>query len=158
MGELIQMADKFEANDEVYTLMRNLIANYHPDLASVDKEIAIVMRAKAGKSGGQVVLGKTSKAPWQLGVLGSREYKFIIELAGDEWNNLTDKQREALMDHHLCACGVDIDDVSGEIKCQVLPPDFVGYRGELERHGIWRTAPTQDGETPDDTDVIKMFS
>lgn len=152
------MADQFEAGDEVYDLMRQMIANFHPDLASVDKEIAIIMRSKAGKSGGQVVLGKTRKAPSLLGVLGPKDYKFIIELAGDEWTNLTDKQREALMDHHLCACNVEIDDVSGEIKCQVMSPDFIGFRGELERHGIWRTAPAQDGETPDDSDVVKMFS
>lgn len=137
--------DIVEASDQTYEIMRDLIKNYHPDLASVDKEIAIIMRPKAGKSGGQVILGKTRKAPGILGVLGPVDYKFIIELAGDEWNNLTDKQRVALMDHHLCACNVDIDEVSGEIKCSLNAPDFVGFRGELERHGIWRTPP-QDAE------------
>lgn len=149
------MADLHEANEQVYDLMRDLIKNYHPDLASVDKEIAIVMRPKAGKSGGQVILGKTRKAPGLLGVLGPVDYKFIIELAGDEWNNLTDKQRTALMDHHLCACSVDIDEVSGEIKCSLNAPDFVGYRGELERHGIWRSAPADadGGKSP----IEQMF-
>lgn len=149
------MADLHEANEQVYDLMRNLIKNYHSDLASVDKEIAIVMREKASKSGGQVILGRTRKAPGLLGVLGPVDYKFIIELAGDEWNNLTDKQREALMDHHLCACNVDIDEVSGEIKCSLNAPDFIGYRGELERHGIWRSAPSEEntGKSP----IEQMF-
>lgn len=149
------MADLHEANGQVYEIMRDLIKNYHPDLASVDKEIAIVMRPKAGKSGGQVILGKTRKAPGLLGVLGPVDYKFIIELAGDEWNNLTDTQRVALMDHHLCACNVEIDEVSGEIKCSLNSPDFVGFRAELERHGIWRTA-TVDGK-PEASSIEQMF-
>jgi Putative phage metallopeptidase len=149
------MADLHEASEQTYDLMRGLIAKYHPDLASVDKEIAIITRPKAGKSGGQVILGKTRKAPGILGVLGTVDYKFIIELAQDEWNNLTDKQREALMDHHLCACNVDIDEDSGEIKCSLNSPDFVGFRGELERHGIWRTPPAD--QAPGLTSIEQMF-
>jgi len=149
------MADLHEASDHTYEIMRDLIKQYHPDLASVDKEIAIVMREKAGKSGGQVVLGKTKKAPGLLGVLGPVDYKFIIELAGDEWNNLTDKQRVALMDHHLCACSVDIDEVSGEIKCSLRAPDFVGFRDELERHGIWRSPPQEGSDGPN---LMQIFA
>lgn len=149
------MSEVYEANEQVYGLMRDLIKNYFPDLASVDKEIAIIMREKASKSGGQVVLGKTRRAPHLLGVLGPVDYKFIIELAGDEWNNLKDEQRNALMDHHLCAMSVDIDEVSGEIKCGLNPPDFIGYRGELERHGIWRTTPAEGAEP---SSIEKMFA
>lgn len=149
------MADMHEASEQTYEIMRDLIKNYHPHLASIDKEIAIITREKAGKSGGQVVLGKTRKAPGILGVLGSVDYKFIIELANDEWNNLTDKQRLALMDHHLCHCSVVEDENTGDLKCSLLSPDFVGFRGELERHGIWRTTPTDGGS--EKTPIEQMF-
>lgn len=139
------MTALFRAEPDVVDMMKDLVAKYHPDLAIVVDEIAIVFREKAGKAGGKVVLGKSKKATPLLGVLGDTDYKFILELAGDEWQNLTTRQRNALLDHLLCACRADDED--GEIKYYIAPPDVSFYWDELDRWGDWRPRP--EGEGPD---------
>ena len=75
-------------------------------------------------------------------------------LAGDEWqHNLDEKQKKALLDHHLCSMLIDEDDDAGTIKCSVKPPDFTGYREEIERWGFWRPESDPDAPTP----VEQMF-
>ena len=140
------MAKLWQADDEVYKTMRDLIAKHHPHLAAVDKEIAIVFKEKATEIGTVVISGKTGKAPPLFAVLGETPWKFIITLAADVWNDFKDKERVALLDHHLCGCRADEDPETGEPKCYVAPPDVAFYRGEIERHGMWRTS--QAAPTP----------
>lgn len=148
--------DVWKANEDVRGVAVDLIANYHPHLAVYIDQIAIVFREKAAKAGGQVVLGKSKKATILLGVLGDVDYKFIIELAADEWSRLTSDEQKALIDHHLCACRVDEDAKTGNVKFYIAPPDFVGYRGEIERHGIWRPDPS--AEEPGASPIEQLFS
>lgn len=130
--------DIWIASSDVSDVVTKLIANYHPDLALVSDEIAILFREKASKSGGRVVLGKTKKAPNLLSVLGDKDYKFILELAADEWMTLSGEQQTALLDHLLCHCGVEEDANSGDIKYTIKSPDLNFFSAELERHGNWR--------------------
>jgi hypothetical protein len=132
------MAEIYEANEEVRDMMVECVRNFHPDLATILEDIAIIFREKASKSGGQVVLGKSKKAPAIVGVLADKDYKFILEIAQDEWAQLMPKQQEALIDHLLCGCGYVIDNDSGKEKIFIKPPDFIGYAGEIKRHGLWR--------------------
>lgn len=136
--------DVWEAGQDVVELMQFHIAQHHPSLASVDKDIAIIFKTKATKRGGQVILGTSRKAPSILDVLGKSTYKFILEIASDEWALLSDGQRSALIDHLLCACRVEEDPETAELKCSVAPPDVQFYWDELTRHGDWRPRPQQD--------------
>jgi len=149
------MSDIWKAGDEVYKTMETLIAN-HPNLsglALVDDEILIVVKEKASKNGDHVILGKTSKANALLGVVGDKDYKFVITLAGDEWTALSNEGREALLFHHLCACGVEENQQSGTIKCFVKLPDLSFYREEVEAFGYWRTS----GVTPEPNLIDELF-
>lgn len=137
-------ADTWEAGKDIWEVVQDLISKYHPNLALVDKEIAIIFKEKASKTGGQVVLGKSSRAPGVLKLLGKAEYKFIIEIAGDQWLTLADNQRTALLDHLLCACKVEEDEKTGEIKCSIAAPEVSFFWKELERNGDWRTRPEQE--------------
>jgi len=137
-------SDTWEAGKDVWEVVQDLISKYHPNLALVDKEIAIIFKEKASKAGGQVVLGKSSKAPGVMKVLGKAEYKFIIEIAGDQWQTLADNQRRALLDHLLCACKVEEDEKDGSIKCSIAAPEVSFFWKELERNGDWRTRPEQE--------------
>jgi hypothetical protein len=120
--------------------VKNLIANHHPHLALIEDEIGVIFREKASEVAGVVILGKTKKAPPILSVLTDKKfnYRFLIELGADEWQALTPGQQRALLDHHLCSMLVEEDPNSGAIKCQIRPPDFIGYKEEVERHGMWR--------------------
>ena len=137
------MSDMWKAGDDVGVIVKDLIAKYHTHLATIDDKIAVVFKEKSSTVGDIEIIGKTAKAPAILKVLGDNDYKFLITLAADAWQELTDKQRVALLDHHLCGCRVEEDETSGVItKCYVAPPDVSFYKGEIERHGVWRTTGT----------------
>jgi len=130
----------YKAGAEVMDRVKKLVADYHPHLALILDDIGVVFREKAIEKGGKVLLGATKKAPPLLPVLTDKKfnYKFIIEIGEDVWKELTPAQQTALLDHHLCAMRVEEDAESGTMKCSIRPPDFVGYREEVERHGMWR--------------------
>jgi hypothetical protein len=136
--------DIWEAGKDVMDIVHHYIANHHPNLALVDDDIAVLFRTKATKRGGQVVLGSSKKAPAILDVLGKDSYKFILEIASSEWKLLSNTQQGALIDHLLCACRVEEDPKSGDVKYSVAPPDVQFYWGELERNGDWRPRPQQE--------------
>lgn len=143
------MSDLWTAPSEVMELIQYHISHNHPHLALVDKEIAAVFREKAGKRGGQVVLGVAKKAPPLMKVLGKSEYKFVLEIAADEWATLDNDQKSALVDHLLCYCKVEEDEESGEMKFSLGAPEVSFFWDELKRHGDWRPRPQQESGPTD---------
>lgn len=132
--------DYWKAGKEVMGIVKKLIANYHPHLALIEEDIVVVFKDKASEKCGLVIPGNTKKAPPLMKVLTDKkfDYKFIIEIGANAWNEFDDRQRHALIDHHLCAMKVEEDAKEGGIKCSIRPPDFVGYKEEVERWGMWR--------------------
>jgi len=150
------MADLWKAGDEVYKTIQSLVANNAnlSQLALVDDEILVVFKEKASKSGNVTIAGKTSKANNLLSVVdGEKDWKFVITLAGDEWSAMGDSEREALLFHHLCACGVEENPESGDLKCFVRLPDVSFFREEVENYGFWRTS----GATPEPNLILELF-
>lgn len=143
----------WKAGPDVEKLLQKLIGKHHPNLLLIKDEIAVVFKEKASSPGGTAILGKSKKAPPLLTVFTGTDYKFIIELADDEWKELDSRQQQALLDHHLCSLVCEEDPESGGFKCAVRAPDVVGYREELKRWGMWR--PTAPQVTP--TLVEQMF-
>lgn len=143
----------WKAGNDVITTMQSLIANHFPLLAGIDDQILVVFKEKASKVGDAVIAGKTAKANQLLGVVGEKDYKFTITLAADEWANLNDKEKEALLFHHLCACGVVEDAQTGDVKCFAKLPDVSFFREEVEQFGFWRTS----GSTPAPNLIDDLF-
>lgn len=128
--------DLWKAGEDVYDLMREVIAKHHPDLALVDKEIVILFREKAAESAGIPQMSKISKIPDWVSELGAENWKFKIEIAADIWKNLIPPHKEALMDH--CLCGLVVEEKKdGSLKCSIRPEDLKLYEEEAQRHGIW---------------------
>ena len=130
----------WKASSDVMTTVADLIAKYHPELVLCDDEIAVVFKEKSSTIGDVVVTGKTAKAPKLLGILGEVDFKFIITLGADSWQELSDPQRVALLDHHLCACGVEENPKTGNTKFFIRIPEVAFFKVEVERHGFWRTS------------------
>lgn len=148
------MADLWKAGEDVHGLMRKLVAKNHPDLALVVDEIVVIFRDRAGKSGGRVTLGKTQRVSPMANALGATSYKFLIELAADQWENELDSaKQEALLDHLLCSCRTEEDPKTGEPKCSIANPDISAFRDNIERYGMWFPKDESEGESP----VEKMF-
>jgi len=146
--------DVWKAPADVMATVEDLIAKYHPHLATIVGQIAVLFREKAGKAGEHVVFGKSKKAPSLLGVLGDVDYKFIIEIAADEWQGLADGEKVALLDHHLCACRGTEDEQTGDMRFFLQPADVAFYREEVERHGFWRS---KSGKTADADLIMDLF-
>lgn len=142
----------YKADQDVITTVQDLIAKYHPHLALCDQEIAIIFKDKATLVGDVLIAGKTSKASELFALLGDIPWKFIITLAADHWSTLSDPERVALLDHHLCGCKVE-ESKQHVITYKVVPPDVAFYKGEIERHGLWRTS----GAPPSPTLTDEIF-
>lgn len=147
------MAEYFVARDDIQKLAWELIGRNHPDLAgSLDKgELIVVFREKGQQSGGRVLLGSAKKATPMINALAGENYKFIIELPQDAWENLDAKQREACLDHHLCSCRADEPKGDGDTKFSIVKPDYSIYRDNVERYGMWFPK-DEDGGTESDDD------
>lgn len=71
------------------------------------------------------------------------EADFVMVLNGQTWPNLDEKQRTYIIDELLCSGapktgkgGEQLVDVTGRMLWRKVKPDFVGYAGPLERHGV----------------------
>lgn len=147
--------DYWKASDEIHQKVYSLIGQYHPDLALIVDEIIVVFREKAGKSGGNVTLGTSKKVAPIANAIGATDFKFVLEVAADVWEDeLSSKQREALLDHLLMACRCEEDPKSGELKCTVARPDIMAFRENVERYGMWFP---RDEEDEGPSAVEEMF-
>ena len=146
------MSDKWKAGSSVQEQINTLIGNAHPHLADIMDEIVVIFKEKCSRKGGIPILGKTSKAPAILSVLGDHAYEFVIELGADCWNQLNEEQRLALLDHQLCFIGGEEDDKTGEMKYYLTTPDVFYFSDEIDRHGHWRPDLTPKEEETEEGD------
>lgn len=147
--------DYWKAGQQVYDMKSEIISRFHPHLALIDNNIGIMFREKASVSAGRVIQGRTKKANKQLEVFHADDMVFIIELAADEWGKMSNEEQIALLDHHLCSMQAEEKD-DGSINYKIAPPDFVGYKAEIERHGVWRYA-NQEDEDGAESVIMNLF-
>jgi len=147
----------YRAKKEIQDQVQALIGQHHPDLASLNKgEIVVVFREKAAKSGGQVLLGASRKAAPLMNALAGENFVFILELAQDEWSDLTSVHQEALLDHLLCGCRAEEDAKSGNWKFTIAKPDVMAYGDNIRRYGFW--FPKEEGDDDSTPDAVQdMF-
>lgn len=157
------MSEIWVACDSVYDLMRRVMASCHPHIAGTDAEIVILMREKAIKSGGVLCRGTVKKASNVLDkivrhVNDDVGVKFVMEIAGDEWNIYDDNQREALMDHLLCMIHIEYDEKTGEIKYGIKKPEIQMFKAEIRRRGVWMDVSEENDGFSDVVTVVNKIS
>lgn len=85
-----------------------------------------------------VVLGKAKKLSAKERFLSSGNesiedgYHFVITFDVNEWKDLTEAQRKALVDHELCHCGI------GANGWRLKGHDVEEFQAVIERHGFWK--------------------
>lgn len=125
----------YDNADSVETLAQTLIPNYHSELATA--RIRYVFVDKASMKAGKPVAGKAKK------ITGAMEFltdcDFVVEVAGDLWNEMTSEQRTALVDHLLeyCTGEEDEEDAGAAMKWTLREPDIKEFDTILRRHGAW---------------------
>lgn len=127
------MARLYGEAEQVKEIADLLIPHYHPEIASA--RIGYVSVDKASKKNGKPVPGKARKVSgvWEHLV----ELDFIIEVAQDQWNDSTHRQRQALVDHLLECCTGEEDEKTGDMKWIMRTPDVSEFTSILQRHGAW---------------------
>lgn len=128
-----EMARTYDAAESVESIAEGLIANFHTDLATA--RVLYCFVDSAGTKGGRELYGKVRKfSGFQLWAL---ERDFAVEVALDKWNDMTEKQRTALIDHLLERCAGEEDEDSGEMQWKIREPDVQEFRTVLFRQGAW---------------------
>ena len=158
------------AEDAIQKKTWDIMGQRHPGIAGClnQGELVVVFREKASKSGGQVVLGTSRKAAPLINALSGENYVFILEIAKDQWMELTGTialkdgrtttQQEALLDHLLCSCHAEEDPKSGDWKFSVVNPDVSAYRRNVEEYGMWFPTSEEDQQSSAPDPVGDMFT
>ncbi len=120
-----------KADEQMMDLVARIAREHHKHLDGCG--IAVVTKQKAGMSKGKRVMATARKFPDNVKPLFGREaYDFLIIVAMEEWDSETPEQREALIDHELCHCGV------GENGAEIRHHDLEEFAAIIQRHGFWR--------------------
>jgi hypothetical protein len=122
--------------ESVQAVAQTIIPIYHPELATA--RIIYVFVEKASMKNGRPVLGKSKKVTGSLEFL--LEADFMIEIALDQWNELTPKQRQALTDHLLERCTGEEKEEDASMVWNIREPDVNEFMSILQRHGAWNDA------------------
>lgn len=124
--------------ESVEAVAKQLIPTFHPELASA--RILYVFVDKASMKNGRPVLGKAKKVSGALEFL--LEADFMLEVALDQWNEMTPNQKRALTDHLLerCTGEEDEEDAGADMKWSLREPDVTEFMSILQRHGAWNDA------------------
>lgn len=123
----------YDFAEAVEELAEGLIGKHHPDLSTA--RFKYVWRSKASKAAGVPVPGKVRKIGGALQF--AFETDFFMEIALDQWNNFTAKQRTALIDHLLSRCIGEEDEKTGDMKWKIRPPRVQEFPEVAERNGQW---------------------
>ena len=129
--------------DEAAEIAARLIPEWHPHL--VDARIVYVFRSEAEIREGKLKLGSCRKVGGLNAWLAQSNDPpqpdgndfFVIELAEPEWHErLSDRQREALVDHELSHAYCEWGE-NEELKLSLVHHDIEEFAVIIDRHGLW---------------------
>lgn len=142
--QLIQRLSESGEVREPYRIMEEMVAKYHPHLASAKIAMAWRFDMKPDADG-RLVLGTAKKASDLDREL--HQYDFVIVLNADMWNRaeFTQDMKVALVDHELCHCEVQKDengeeklDTSGRPVWRMRGHDIEEFTEIVGRHGQYK--------------------
>lgn len=143
---------QYDHAETVEELAKELIAEYHPHLASA--RIAYLFKNREMKSRGRTIVATSEKVSAKNHALCG--YNFLITVSYPTWNDLEDAAKRAALDHELEHCWVEDDDKTGETKYKILPHDVEEFGSVIRRHGLYSTdlvrlgSVVEDARVPDD--------
>lgn len=152
LGVNIPTDDDFGGED--YILAPNIenigngLIDQYDELAHLKRAtIVYVWKRKGGKSKGKLRYGACQHPTGLLAFFGSCD--FVVALSADHCRDadLDGRQIEALTYHELRHAGYEIDEQTGEIAWTVVGHDWEGFRGEIDRYGLWEPELARLGET-----------
>lgn len=135
------MPTYFEPAPEVERIGKKMVEQYHPDLRGT--RIEYVFRSKATKRHGRATAGTAQKYTGLKAMLatpGAQSSEdlafFVITIARDIWETLDPRKREALVDHELEHCRIEVDE-DGDAHLTMRGHDIEEFSSIVGRHGLW---------------------
>lgn len=122
-----------KASERTIKLTEEIINEHHPRLRHA--KIAVIMRDKATKSKGKIVLATAEKFPEKAKPFTAIQYHFIVTIAEDTWTDLEPRKKTALIDHELCHLGFDENG-----SPTIIGHDVEEFLAVIARHGLWEEA------------------
>lgn len=148
------MAKRYEPAESVEAIAKSLIPSHHPELASA--RMSFLFMDQTARKGGRELWGKSTKVSGRWTHL--TELDFIIEVASPIWNDLTERQRQALVDHLLECCAGEEDEKTAEMKWSIREPDVQEFSSILQRHHIWNDSLTGFVRVAQEIDLSGIIS
>jgi len=127
------MPKLYSTAESVEAIAQQAIPMFHPHLATA--RISYIYVDTAAMKNGRPILGKVRKVAGILEYMLEKD--FILEVPVDQWNELSDTQRHALVDHLLERCYGEENEESGDMKWSTREPDVQEFSTILRRHGAW---------------------
>lgn len=124
---------QFDHSETLKDMAKALLPKYHDSL--IQANIAYLFKNKEITRGGKKVLATAEKCSAKVKAIS--DYDFVIVVAYPTWNDLTDKQKLAVLDHELEHCLITEDD-EGNMKCQILSHDVEEFINIINRHQLYR--------------------
>lgn len=148
------MAKMYNPSEAVEAMAKSLIPSHHPELATA--RMAFLFVDKTSRKGGRERWGSVTKVSgrWEF----MTELDFIIEVASPIWNDITERQRQALVDHLLECCSGEEDEQSGEMKWSTREPDVQEFSSILQRHHVWNDSLTAFIRVAQEIDLSGIIS
>ena len=138
--ELIEPGDR--SRHPLYKLLDSLVKQHHEHLLQAHIGLCWNAAWRADKDG-LLVLGKCRKASDFNREFS--EYDFVILLNEEAWQDLTEAQRLALLDHECCHCEADLDDAGkqkederGRLCWRIRKHSIEEFKEIVTRHGMYK--------------------
>ena len=136
---------EFKLSEEAAKIGAGIMEEHHAHLLGV--RVEFLMMSKTPKSKGKEVWGRAKKISGLPAFLAQETLQdyyedqpadfFVIELSEEIWETLTAKGKQALIDHELSHCELEIDDETGATSLAIVGHDVTEFSAVMERHGLW---------------------
>ena len=122
--------DYFHAPSEVKEIVKKIRHKYYPKFHKA--KIIILMRT--GKWNKLGTISRVSKKQRQAGI----DADYILTLSGLAWDDLSKKQKQALVDHELCHM-VRLKKKSGT-QWKLRHHEVEEFKDIVKRYGLWQNS------------------
>jgi hypothetical protein len=136
-----------EIGAPMYERLDAIVNDHHEDLRRANARIALAWQLGLKPDvDGRLVLGRCRKSTDLDRELFA--FDFVILLNRDFWQNprVTDEQRDALLDHEVCHCGISYDETGepkvddrGRTVFRTVKHSIEEFTEVIERHGVYKS-------------------
>ena len=119
-------------NEIVAGMAKKLIAKFHDEL--INSKIAYLFKNKPMTQKGKAVAATAEKVGDKMKALCEQD--FLIVISYPTWQDLTDKEKWAVLDHELQHCFAG-ETEAGDAVHKILDHDFSDFGVVIQRHGFY---------------------